>query len=227
MDGSSWAPHRFVTDGTADRPPFYLEPDHPAAYPDHFEDAGFTPVVRYLSSRTDAPGEAVGDVPPALPHEDLAFRTLADDQFERGLRRIYDVVTASAAHRPFYTPRSYADFAAQYQALRPAIVPELVLFAERPSDGKLVGLCFLIPDYRQRAQDTVVDPVILQTLAVHPEAAPEGLGEWLVATAHFRAHAAGFRSVIHALLPADSSYRRLSAQYASPFRRYALFGRAL
>src|SRR5262249_44739035 len=51
MDGNTWRRYRFITE-RGDAPPFFLEPDNPEDWPQHFTTAGFTPLATYSSALT-------------------------------------------------------------------------------------------------------------------------------------------------------------------------------
>jgi len=221
MDGATWFSYRFVTDGT-DRPPFFLEPAHPEAYPDHFTDNGFSPVEKYVSAQAPA----LNDEPPSPPPIDVAVRSLDLEHPDRELSRLYDLVVESFAENVLYTPIEESRFVRLYRGLLSAVDPSLVRLAETPR-GRLVGFAFLVPDHAQAAREEPVDTVVAKTLAVHPEVAGQGLGGWLVAEAQWTAYQQGYTQAIHALMHASNRSRRISQHYGDAVRRYTLFGREL
>ena len=58
-------------------------------------------------------------------------------------------------------------------------------------------------------------------------AACAGLRAWLLQEVQQRAHALGFRRVIHALMHESNNSLNLSRRFCEPFRRYTLFSRRL
>src|SRR5688572_2838826 len=48
MDGNTWQRYRLVTQ-QGQEPPFFLEPENPADWPDHFARGGFMTLARYFS----------------------------------------------------------------------------------------------------------------------------------------------------------------------------------
>jgi Acetyltransferase (GNAT) family. len=250
MDGATWEPYRFVTE-RGDRPPFVLEPWHPPDYPEHFRDAGFAPLARYVSAIGADFDEGHAPSPSNPPRNDVRIRALNLDCFEAELRRLHGLVTASFADNFLYAPLSEDDFVALYRPHRSRIDPTLVrLLEQEQGDGtRLVGLAFLIPDVLQSkttsslplgAQSKTafslplgaqverggsVDAAVLKTLAVHPDLTGQGLGRWLTEHAHRGAQARGYRHVIHALMHEDNVSRNLG--HGPPFRRYTLFRREL
>lgn len=221
MDGATWFSYRFVTGGT-DRPPFFLEPYHPPSYPEHFAEAGFTSLARYVSAHVPE----LNDESPGAPPVDVEVRSLDAQQADAELSRLYGLVTDSFAENVLYTPIAEDTFVRLYRGLMPSVDPSLVRLAET-SAGRLVGVAFLVPDHHQAARGASVDTVIVKTLAVHPDVAGQGLGSWLLANAQWHARKQGYARAIHALMHETNRSRRISRHYGNVVRRYTLFGREL
>jgi GNAT superfamily N-acetyltransferase len=227
MDGSTWYRYRLVTE-RGDEPPYFLEPDNPDDWPGHFLRAGFTPLAHYHSARAeelDVRDPRCADAGRRLAESGVRFRPFDPEGFEGELRRIHAVSLACFADNFLFTPIAEEDFLALYVPLRPALRPELFPLAER--DGRLVGFLFGVPDFLPQRRGRPVDAVIIKTLAVHPECQGLGLGGYLMDGLHQTAHAAGYRSVIHALMHDDKPIGRLSRRSARVIRRYALYGQPL
>jgi GNAT superfamily N-acetyltransferase len=232
MDGSTWRRYRLVTDrvidGQESQPPFFLEPDNPDDWPQHFLAAGFAPIARYhsalgtnLSIRFPGADAAAS----RFEAEGGTLRALRMGQFEEELRRMYALSGESFRNSPFFTALAWEEFQTMYSKLRDRVRPELVLLAERA--GKLMGLLFAIPDLLQAARQRNIDTVIIKSLAVHPDFARAGLGTLLGDRCHQIAYESGFRRVIHALMSDGNYSDHISRHVASAFRRYALFGKDL
>lgn len=225
VDGSTWRNYRLVTD-RGDRPPFFLEPENPAAWPLHFCENGFHELASYFSaiaddlSRTDP---RVGRVRQRLSRSGIRIRPLRDDTFEADLHQIYEVASRAFQDHLLFSPLDEEEFLMQVAALRPHVPGELVLLAER--DGQLVGFCFGLPDLRQAERGERIDTAILKTFGVLPGRAFAGLGQVLLEEFHRQAQALGFRRVIYALVREVGHMQRMSRRYAVPLRRYALFAR--
>lgn len=227
MDGNTWRRYRLVTERGAE-PTFFLEPDNPSEWPVHWTGAGFTALASYFSALN-----------PDLTHEDtqvaragerlsrigVRLRPLDTTNLDADLRRIYAVSARAFTANFLYTPLPEADFLAQYSALRERMRPELTLLAEL--DGEAVGYVFTLPDWQQAARGEAVDTAIVKTVAVLPERRCAGLGAWLVAETQRAARALGYRRAIHALMHESNNSLNLSGRYATPFRRYTLFGKEL
>jgi GNAT superfamily N-acetyltransferase len=221
MDGSTWFSYRFATGGSG-RPPFFLEPEHPAEYPEQFSAAGFAPLTHYVSAGVPELDMASPGPPPV----NVSVRSLFLDQRERELARFYAPVRMSLVENWLYRHISEVTFVQLYGRLLSSVDPSLVRLAET-SNGNLVGVAFLVPDRRMAGRGASVDTVIAKTLAVHPDVAGQGLGRWLLAEAQWRARQQGYTRGIHALIHEDNRSRRISEHYGDPFRRYTLFAQEL
>lgn len=227
MDGNTWRRYRLVTEHGAE-PPFFLEPDNPPDWTTHWTGAGFTPLASYFSAlnpdltREDS---QVARASERLVRQGVRLRPLNASDLEADLRQIYAVSARAFTANFLYTPLPEADFLAQYTALRDRMKPELTLLAEL--GGEPVGYVFTLPDWQQAARGEPVDTVIVKTVAVLPERRCAGLGAWLVAETQRAARALGYRRAIHALMHESNNSLNLSGRYATPFRRYTLFGKQL
>lgn len=227
MDGNTWRRYRFITE-RGDAPPFFLEPDNPDDYPQHFREAGFDVLANFYSSlNTDL---SVGDARVAgarerLAAQGVALRALRVEEFDRELERIYDLSIEAFVDNYLYTPIAREEFLVQYRQVKPLLVPELVRIAE--IGGELVGYGFGLPDAAQAQRGQPVDTFIVKTVAVRPGRRQAGLGAWLVADMQERARALGFRHAIHALMHESNRSRNISRHTAQVMRRYSLFARRL
>jgi GNAT superfamily N-acetyltransferase len=226
MDGNTWRKYRLLTErGT--EPVFFLEPDNPDDWPGWFEAAGFEPFAHYFSAITEDLflSNAAASTSERLDHQDVRLRHLSAQDFDRELRRIYQVSIESFADNLLYTPIDEAEFLEQYRPLRPHVRPELVIIAEHADQP--VGFVFAVPDLLQARGGGAVDRVVAKTLAVLPRWRSVGLGNLLLTRCQEAARDLGFRRVIHALMHEDNNSLKLSARYGNPFRKYTLFVRDL
>jgi GNAT superfamily N-acetyltransferase len=227
MDGNTWQRYRLLTERGSE-PTFFLEPDNPDDWPDHWRAAGFTALADYYSALSTN----LADEDPRIPElarrletAGAALRPLRLDEFDAELRRIHSLALASFAHNFLYTPISQDDFLTQYRVVRPFVQPELVIVAERQQ--QTIGFAFAVPDLCQAQRGQRVDTMILKTLAVHPHAGGFGLGSVLTARCHEAARRLGYTRAIHALMHATNKSRRISGHTARTIRRYTLFARPL
>jgi GNAT superfamily N-acetyltransferase len=229
MDGNTWRRYRFVIE-RGEEPPFFLEPEQPEAWVEHFKAAGFIELATYTSALNDD-----------LAQEDPRLQTAASRLASRGvtirafdpspartevdLRRIFALSLASFSRNYLYTPIGEAEFVEQYRMVLPVVRPELVLLAEH--GDALVGFLFAIPDMLEARRTGAISTIIIKTVAVAPEPAYAGLGSLLVGMVQREAHARGYRRAIHALMHEHNVSQNISRRYARTIRRYALFARAL
>ncbi len=227
MDGSTWRRYRLVTERGSE-PSFFLEPDNPDDWADHFFGNGFTPLACYTSAVNDDLGcvdPRAEDVSKRLAAQGLRIRPLDSQRLEEDLHRIYVISVVSFRHNFLYTPIDEAEFIAQYRQILPVVRPELVLIAELR--GRAIGFLFALPDLLQARRGQAIDTVILKTVAVLPERANAGLGGLLVARGHQAARRLGYTRAIHALMHESNGSCNISLHYAHTIRRYTLFAKRL
>lgn len=227
MDGNTWRRYRFVVERT-NEPPFFLEPDNPDAWPDHFKNAGFSVLASYTSALT----RALADENPRLDEarqrlgaQEVTIRSMALADAEQELQRIFHLSLESFQGNYLYTPITEREFLEQNRRVLPFVQPDLILLAERA--GVLVGFLFAVPDVLQRQRGRTVDTLIIKTVAVSPAVANAGLGGLLVGLVQRRARDRGFTRAIHALMHEQNVSLKISGHYAQTIRRYALFARRL
>jgi GNAT superfamily N-acetyltransferase len=227
IDGSTWRSYRLVTEpGT--RPPFFLEPQNPPDWPDHFRTAGFVELAHYTSALVETivpESPKVASATARLEAAGYRIRPFAVADVDRELHGLFDVTLAAFVGNFLYSPIGEAEFRAQYAQILPKVDPRLVLLAER--DGQIAGYVFALPDLLEVARNGHADTLILKTLAVHPDHAGAGLGGVLTDRVQQAAKALGMTQVIHALMHESNVSQRISHRYGQAFRRYALFSRRL
>jgi predicted N-acetyltransferase YhbS len=228
MDGSTYQRYRFITERGSE-PPFLLEPDNLDDWPTQFCASGFIPLVRYcsvLQERISAPDDRLLRIARRQEAAGIVIRSLDLSRFEADVRALHAVVSASFARNLLHTPVTEAAFVAQQSALRPYVVPELVLLAQR--EGMPVGMLFALPNWLEAQRASRVSTVILKTVAVQPEHAGRGLVAALLAQAMEAARGLGYTRAIHALMHEGNRSLLLSAHYGTAImRRYTLFARPL
>ena len=228
MDGDTHHAYRLVTE-RGDAPPFFLEPDTPAAYPAQWAAAGFAPLAQYFSAAQDDLGQSDPRMPAIaarLAARGVRVRPFDMTQSDDEHRRIHTLIQTSFRASPLYSPASEAEFVERHRLPAQFVVPELVLLAERA--GQTIGLLFAVPDWLQARRGEPVSTVVLKTLAVLPAYAGTGLAGLLIERGREAARALGYTRVIHALMHEGNASRRLSERFAGRIiRRYPLFARDL
>jgi GNAT superfamily N-acetyltransferase len=228
MDGTTWRRYRLLTE-RGPQPTFFLEPDNPDDWPNHYLSSGFTVLAQYCSALNAEIGQTdprAAEVAGSLSAGGVTIRPLNPDGFLDELQRIYLLSVASFRNNFLYSPISEEEFLSLYQVLEPVLVPDLVLFAE--VGGQPIGFIFALPDLNEAQREQRVDTIIIKTIAVHPEFSGQGLGSLLSARCQEVACRLGYRRAIHALMHESNQSRRISAHYnVRTIRRYALFAREL
>lgn len=227
MDGTTWRRYRLIT-RRGDEPPFFLEPDNPDSYPQHFEASGFTPLARYYSSLNDDLDRDI-NLPDGLLYrlqsDGISIRQLDAGGFMDELSRIHEISVAAFRNNFLYSDISREEFIGMYTRLQPYVHPELVLFAERK--GRPVGFIFAVPDMHRIQRGHPADTVILKSMAVVPELNGRGVGAWLMAQVSSNARKLGYRRAIHALMHENNRSRGMSSRYGVEMRQYTLYSRKL
>ena len=228
MDGTTWRRYRFIAD-RGNQPTFFLEPDAPDDWLEHWSSAGFLPLASYTSAVSDD-----------LEAEDPGtLRTLADlsrlGRFDPPVRS-----GTTAGRAPPDLPAVDRELQSQL-----SLQPDL---RESSFSNRTAHCCrssvpnwFCSPSERgfpsassspcrtrfRHDEATAIDTVIIKTLGVDPAMSGMGLGGALVALVQRRARRLGFRRAIHALMHETNVSRRISDRSARTFRRYVLLSRSL
>jgi GNAT superfamily N-acetyltransferase len=227
MDGSTWRPYRLIT-RFGDEPRFFLEPDNPAEWVEHFSDSGFEPLARYFSAlnadlaRTDPRIERHAA---HLHQTGITVRPIRGEAFVEDLRRMFTVAQAAFRGNLFYCDPDETEFVQTYRPLLGKVPLELILLAEQA--GRPLGFAFAVPDLNEQERGEPVKTMIVKTLAALPHRRCAGLGQWLLAEVQRRAHLLGFSRAILALVRDTGHLRRISGRYARPIREYTLFAKVL
>jgi L-amino acid N-acyltransferase YncA len=227
LDGTTWRRYRFVVERGSE-PPFFLEPDNPDAWPSHFTAAGFGVFATYSSSlntNLDYVDPRMDAVSARMERNGVTIRPLDPSRFDRELDAIFELSLAGFQHNFLYSPIDRDEFKATYRKVESCIRPELTLMAEH--EGKPAGFLFALPDMLQAQRGAAVDTVVMKSITVLPGKTYGGLGNLLMVKTIANIRALGYRRAIHALVYDGNSARNMSAQYAQPMRRYALFAREL
>jgi Acetyltransferase (GNAT) family len=227
MDGNTWRRYRLLSDRGME-PLFFLEPDNPDEWCDHFREAGFTSLAEYTSGLTTDLTQVdprLVRVEQRLNEAGVTVRSLNVLDFEQELQRIHHLSLISFSKNFLYTPIAKSEFIAQYSQVKPYIRPDLVLIAEQGET--LVGFLFAIPDLLQVQRGDAIDTIVIKTVAVLPGRAYAGLGNLLVAKCQAIAHQLGYTRAIHALMHNVNNSRNLSDRYTHTIRGYTLFSRVI
>ncbi|MDQ3109432.1 MAG: hypothetical protein M3R17_06015 [Bacteroidota bacterium] len=222
MNGTTWDTYRFCTNPEAGT--FFSEMIHQSYYPQQWEKAGFTQMADYISTIDkiiSCDKKATLELEQKFIANDIRFRSIDLNQYEQELSSLFSLCEKAFAKNFLYTPISWEIFRDKYLAVRPYIVPEMVLIAER-ADGSPAGFAFNFPDHLCKTEKRM----ILKTLARDPANDLKGLGDVLGNLSQRYARDHKFNSIIHALIYSGNYSRDLSEQYSSSvFKHYALYSK--
>jgi GNAT superfamily N-acetyltransferase len=226
MDGNTWRSYRAILNG-APHAPFLFEPTHPTDAAAQFLRNGFAIAARYFSAvnedltRQDPRSEAMATRMSCLG---VTWRPLEISRLESELHDIYTVTRAAFRDHAYFVNLAEDEFFAEFAPLASQAPSELTWIARHA--GRSIGFVFACPDFLQAPRQTI-DTVVIKTLGVVPDTAYAGLGRLLLSEIQHHAHRLGYTRAIHALARDVPHLRRISARFATPFRRYALFGKPL
>ena len=151
MNSSIWQAYRFMTKGF-ERPIFFGEPYNPDYYPRLWTDYGFERKAGWYSwdlsrAHLDAMHAASlqrrSDVLTGGGYRYDAFQTGED--FDRDLRRAYDVLVPGFSKNLAYTHLDFPSFAQVYGGMRAFVVGDVCPFLV-DAEGTTIGMGFLYPD---------------------------------------------------------------------------------
>ena len=227
MDGNTWNSYRLLVE-RGKHPVFFLEPDNPDDWQQHFSDRQFKIIANYssaLNTNLAQTDHRLQKVSQRLNHLGVSIRSVDLHCFELELHQIYDVAIQSFRQNFLFTSISETEFMTRYCSLLPYVQPELVLIAEHNHNP--VGFIFAIPDFLQKMRGETINTIIIKTVAIIPNRIYAGLGNLLVAKCQQIAHNLGYSQAIHALMHDSNSSVNLSQHYAQPIRQYSLFAKEL
>jgi hypothetical protein len=229
LDLDIWEGYRLLTRGF-EREAFPGEPRNPARFPAAFADAGFTVLRRWTSIEMGPPALETllaSSLPGAACAAAAGLRFVAFDGigFDHLAKRLRELLRASLASFPAFTPPTVADVDVLATRLRPALHGD-ASFVMLDADGRDVGFAMVLQDPLAAARG--VRRLVLHTGAVRPSVRGLGLGLAGFHEALRRMRIASPQQVIIALVAEDSPARRLLGPIAgSATREYALFERRL
>ena len=227
MDGNTWKPYRFVT-WQGSEPPFLLEPQNPANYPEIWQAAGFESYHKYCSTITDeldVINPKVERCRERLIKHGISWRSISQENFEADLRSVYQLSLDAFSNNVLYTPLEESSFINQYLPFAQQIDPDFVFIAMNP-DGSCCGFVFAIPDFSQLQRGEQLTRVITKTLAVSKDRRSAGLGTLLVDLVKKNALAKGLKQEIHALMHSDNVSTNINRK-ARLLREYTLYKREI
>lgn len=227
LDGSTWRRYRFITQrGTAK--PFFLEPDNPDEWPQHFTGLGFSPLARYVSEiNPDMANRQpqLGDLRKKFDELGVQIEPVNVEDPVDDMAGIYKVVCESFTDAFMYTPLDIESYGNMYEPILETVDPRLMLVAKH--DEEVVGFIIAPPDFLQLQHQHKMDAIVLKTVAVLPRKEYSGLGRVLIVDLLKNAIDMGFTTAISALMHVENRSQKISSDCAGPMREYALFAKEL
>lgn len=130
-----------------DTPPVILNPHNPRYYVGLVERAGFTrarDLLCYEGSGTAPPARLVEAARTLAARQRISLRPLDMRRFWEDVAHVKRLYNAAWERNWGFVPMTDAEMDHLAKALRPVVVPDLAVFAER--DGEVIGLGLAIPD---------------------------------------------------------------------------------
>ena len=227
LDGNTWRSYRFVTE-RSDAKPFFLEPDNPDEWPQHFGNVGFSTLSHYVS-----------EINPDIANRQPELGSLRDKFADLGVQidpvdvanpiddmaGIYRVVCESFKKAFMYTPLDIDSYCSMYEPLLMQVDPRFMLVAKHA--GEVVGFILAPPDFLQLQYQHRMDAIVIKTVAVLPQKEYSGLGRVLIVDLLKNAIDMGFTTAISALMQSENRSQEISSDCAGPMRAYALYAKEL
>jgi L-amino acid N-acyltransferase YncA len=227
LDGNTWRSYRFVTERGNARP-FFLEPDNPDEWPQHFGSIGFSALAHYVSEiNPDMANRQpeLGTLRERFSDLAVQIKPVDVDNPVDDMAGIYQVVCESFKNAFMYTPLDIDCFCSMYEPLLQQVDPRLMLVAKH--DGEVVGFMLAPPDFLQLEYQHKMDAIVLKTIAVLPRKEYSGLGRVLIVDLLKNALDMGFTTAISALMHTKNRSQQISSDCAGPMRAYTLFAKEL
>lgn len=131
-----------------DTPPAIMNPHNPRWYVELVERAGFVKAMDllcYESTGTEAPQRLVEGARRMAERFGITLRGLNMKRFWDDVRLVKEVYARAWENNWGHIPMTDEEVMHMARALKPVVVPELVVFAFR--DSELIGMAIAIPDY--------------------------------------------------------------------------------
>lgn len=133
-----------------DTPPVIMNPHHPRYYQPLVEHAGFVKVMDLLcyeggGDTAPPPQRLIDGAKKMAERYKIKLRALDMSHFEEEVERVKQVYNSAWEKNWGFIPMTDAEIDFLAKALKPVVVPELVVFAE--IEGKLIGMGVSIPDF--------------------------------------------------------------------------------
>lgn len=221
INGSTWKKYRVTL--PSDNPPFLLDNYNKPYYAELFEQCGFETIANYTSSicrKLDRDYSRLDKFKKIFAQKGVKIRKFDLQNFERDIRKIYEVSIKSFVNNFLYTPIAFDEFYKMYEPVKKFLNPEWILIAEDEND-EAIAFIFCFDDLYNRDEKSL----IIKTLAQIPDYKYKGIGSYLAEFIHQKAHLSGYSSAIHALMHEDNVSANILA--SELYHEYKLYGISL
>ena len=218
INGSTWKKYRVTL--PSNNPPFLLDNYNKPYYAELFEQCGFETIANYTSSvcrNLNRDYSRLDKFKKIFEQKGVKIRKFDSNNFERDIRKIYDVSIKSFVNNFLYTPIEFEEFYKMYEPVKNFLNPEWVLIAENEKDES-IAFIFGFDNLYNRSEKSL----IIKTLAQIPEYKYRGIGSYLTEFMHKKAKDVGYDNIIHALMHENNvSANILSGEL---YHEYKLYG---
>lgn len=218
INGSTWKKYRVTL--PSNNPPFLLDNYNKPYYAELFEQCGFETIANYTSSvcrNLDRDYSRLDKFEKIFEQKGVKIRKFDPNNFERDIRKIYEVSIKSFVNNFLYTPIEFEEFFKMYEPVKSFLNPEWVLIAENEQNDALAFIFGFDNLYNRREKS-----LIIKTLAQIPDYKYRGIGSYLTEYMHKKAKDAEYDNIIHALMHENNvSANILSGEL---YHEYKLYG---
>ena len=218
INGSTWKKYR-VTLPSAN-PPFLMDNYNKSYYSELFEQCGFKTIANYTSSinkNLDRNYSRLDKFGKIFEQKGVKIRKFDPQNFERDIRKIYDVSIKSFVNNFLYTQIDFDEFYKMYEPVKSFLNPEWILIAEN-EQKEAIAFVFGFDNLYNRSEKSL----IIKTLAQIPDCKYRGIGSYLIEFLHKKATVAGYNNIIHALMHENNVSANIIA--AELYHEYKLYG---
>lgn len=218
INGSTWKKYRITLPSS--NPPFLLDNYNKPYYAELFDKFGFEVVANYTSTITnnlDKDYSRLEKFEKIFTSKGIKIRPFSPDNFERDIKKIYDISIKSFVNNFLYTPIEFDEFYKMYEPVKQFLNPEWILIAENEQKEALAFI-FGFDNLYSREEKSL----IIKTLAQIPDYKYRGIGSYLTELLHKKAFIKDYNNVIHALMHENNvSTNILSGE---TYHQYKLYG---
>ena len=200
INGSTWKKYRITL--PSNNPPFLLDNYNKDYYSMLFENYGFETIANYKSTickNLDRDYSRLDKFGTVFENKGIKIRKFDIENFDKDIKKIYDVSIKSFVSNFLYTPIEFEEFYKMYEPVKSFLNPEWVLIAEDASSAPIAFIFGFDNLYSLKEKS-----LIIKTLAQIPDYKYRGIGSYLVELIHKKASILHYDNIIHALMHKDN-----------------------